>query len=45
MDIGRTLSWHTVRHNALAVAWETVLMLAILLATWQWWSQRRRGES
>jgi hypothetical protein len=43
MDIGRTLSWHTVRHNALAVAWETVFMLAILLATGWWW-RRRRGE-
>ena len=42
LDIGRTLSWHTVRHNALAVAWEMVLMLPILLATW-WWRQRR-GE-
>jgi membrane-bound metal-dependent hydrolase YbcI (DUF457 family) len=42
LDIGRTLSWHTVGHNALAVAWEMVLMLPILLATW-WWRQRR-GE-
>jgi hypothetical protein len=43
LDIGRTLNWHTVRHNALAVAWEMVLMLPILLATW-WWRQRR-GEA
>jgi membrane-bound metal-dependent hydrolase YbcI (DUF457 family) len=41
MDIGRTLGWHTVRHNALAVAWELIFMLPILLATW-WWRQRRR---
>jgi membrane-bound metal-dependent hydrolase YbcI (DUF457 family) len=42
LDIGRTLNWHTVGHNALAVAWEMILMLPILLATW-WWRQRR-GE-
>ena len=41
MDIGRTLSWQTVRHDALAVAWESIVMLPILLATW-WWRQRRR---
>jgi len=41
LDIGRTLDWHTVRHDALAVTWEVVLILPILLVTW--WS--RRGEA
>jgi len=41
LDIGRTLDWHTVRHDALAVTGETVIMLPILLATW-WWRWRRR---
>jgi membrane-bound metal-dependent hydrolase YbcI (DUF457 family) len=43
LDIGRTLDWHTVRHDALAVTWETVFILPILLATW-WWRSRRRRE-
>jgi membrane-bound metal-dependent hydrolase YbcI (DUF457 family) len=43
LDIGRTLDWHTVRHNALAVAWETVFLLPFLLATW-WW-RHRQGEA
>ena len=41
LDIGRTLDWHTVRHDALAVTWEIVIMLPILLAT-AWWRGRRR---
>ena len=41
LDIGRTLDWHTVRHDALAVTWETLLMLPLLLAAW-WWRWRRR---
>jgi len=41
LDIGRTLDWRTVRHDALAVTWETVIMLPILLAT-SWWRMRRR---
>ena len=41
LDIGRTLDWHTVRHDALAVTWETFFMLPILVAT-AWWRWRRR---
>ena len=41
LDIGRTLDWHTVRHDILAVSWEIVFMLPILLAT-VWWRWRRR---
>jgi membrane-bound metal-dependent hydrolase YbcI (DUF457 family) len=39
LDIWRTLDWHTVRHDALAVTWEIAFMLPILLATW--WCRRR----
>jgi inner membrane protein len=42
LDIGRTLDWHTVRHDALAVSWEMVFMLPVLLATW--WLRWRRRE-
>jgi len=40
MDIGRTLDWTTVRHNAVAALWETVLLAPLLAAAWHW---RRRG--
>jgi membrane-bound metal-dependent hydrolase YbcI (DUF457 family) len=42
MDIGRTLEWATVRHNALAVAWEIVLLGPLLLAAWR---LRARSEA
>jgi membrane-bound metal-dependent hydrolase YbcI (DUF457 family) len=35
LDIGRTLDWATVRHDALAVAWEIVLLGPLLLASWR----------
>lgn len=35
MDIGRTLEWETIRHNAVAVAWETILLLPPLLLSWR----------
>jgi membrane-bound metal-dependent hydrolase YbcI (DUF457 family) len=41
LDIGRTLDWHTVRHDALAVTWEVVVILPILLV--MWWSRRREA--
>jgi len=39
LDIGRTLEWDTVRHNALAAAWECVLLLPVL-----WLAVRPRKE-
>jgi membrane-bound metal-dependent hydrolase YbcI (DUF457 family) len=42
LDIGRTLDWHTIRHNTVAVTWEVVLTLPILLITW-WWRRRTEG--
>lgn len=35
LDIGRTLEWATLRHDALAVAWEILLLGPLLLATWR----------
>jgi membrane-bound metal-dependent hydrolase YbcI (DUF457 family) len=41
MDIGRTLDWTTVRHDAAAVAWECAVLVPLLLVTWHY--RRRRG--
>ena len=35
MDIGRTLDWKTVRHDALALAWEALLLCPLLVVTWR----------
>ena len=42
LDIGRTLEWATVRHDALAVAWEIALLGPLLLASWR---LRARAEA
>ena len=42
LDIGRTLEWATVRHDALAVAWEIVLLGPLLVASWR---LRARAEA
>jgi hypothetical protein len=42
LDIGRTLEWATVRHDALAVAWEILLLGPLLLASWR---LRARAEA
>jgi membrane-bound metal-dependent hydrolase YbcI (DUF457 family) len=42
MDIGRTLSWTTVRHDAVAGAWECVVLVPLLLGAWR--LKRRRLE-
>ena len=34
-DIGRTLDFETMRHNAVAVAWEAVLLVPPLLLCWR----------
>lgn len=39
MDIGRTLDWPTVRHNAVAAAWEAVVLVPLLALVWR--SRRR----
>jgi hypothetical protein len=35
LDIGRTLTLETIRHNAVAVAWEAVLLVPPLLLSWR----------
>jgi hypothetical protein len=35
MDIGRTLDWTTMRHNALAVAWELLVLVPLLALCWR----------
>jgi membrane-bound metal-dependent hydrolase YbcI (DUF457 family) len=42
MDIGRTLTWRTVRHDAVAGAWECVVLVPLLLGAWRY--KRRRLE-
>ncbi len=41
MDIGRTLDWTTVGHDAVAGAWECAVLVPLLLASWFY--RRRRG--
>ena len=36
LDIGRTLEWATVRHDAIAAAWECALLLPVLALAWRW---------
>jgi membrane-bound metal-dependent hydrolase YbcI (DUF457 family) len=40
LDIGRTLEWNTVKHNAVAGAWELAVLLPLLYATWR----RKAGQ-
>jgi membrane-bound metal-dependent hydrolase YbcI (DUF457 family) len=39
LDISRQLTWESVWHNALAVAWEVTLLLPLLVVAWRF---RRR---
>ena len=42
LDIGRTLEWITVRHNALALAWEAALLSPLLVFAWSRRTRPRR---
>jgi membrane-bound metal-dependent hydrolase YbcI (DUF457 family) len=42
LDIGRTLDWKTVRHDALALAWEAALLCPLLVALWRGRTARGR---
>jgi membrane-bound metal-dependent hydrolase YbcI (DUF457 family) len=42
LDIGRTLEWATLRHDALAVGWEILVLGPLLLASWR---LRARAEA
>jgi len=35
LDIGRTLEWSTVRHDALAALWECVVLVPLTWAAWR----------
>jgi membrane-bound metal-dependent hydrolase YbcI (DUF457 family) len=35
LDVGRTLEWRTVWHNALAVAWETAVLCTLVVVIWR----------
>ena len=35
LDIGRTLTWATVRHDALAAAWEAAVLTPLVLGAWR----------
>ena len=38
LDVGRELTWSTMRNNTVAAAWESVLLLP-----WLWLTRRRRS--
>ncbi len=42
LDIGRTLSWATARHDLLAAAWEVAVLSPLLLGVW--WLRQSRGN-
>ena len=41
LDIGRTLSWRTVWHNAVAILWEIAVLAPLAGACWRWRPSRR----
>jgi LexA-binding, inner membrane-associated putative hydrolase len=43
LDIGRTLDWTTVRHDAIAAAWETVVLLPILVSAFRYRTRNGKG--
>ena len=45
LDIGRTLTWATMRHNAVAGAWECAVLVPLLLACWRYKSRQLGGLS
>jgi inner membrane protein len=43
LDVGRTLDLGTMRHNALAAAWECVVLLPVLVWAWRFRTGRHGG--
>ncbi len=43
MDIGRDLNWSTIRHDALAAAWELAVLVPLLLVCWRYRTRRFGG--
>jgi membrane-bound metal-dependent hydrolase YbcI (DUF457 family) len=43
LDVGRTLDLGTIRHNALAAAWECAILLPMLAWAWRFRTRREGG--
>ena len=43
LDIGRTLTWATVKHDTVAGAWECVVLIPVLLSAWRYKMRRLEG--
>jgi inner membrane protein len=43
LDVGRTLDLGTIRHNALAATWESVVLLPVLVWAWRFRIDREGG--
>jgi membrane-bound metal-dependent hydrolase YbcI (DUF457 family) len=43
LDVGRTLDLGTIRHNALAAAWECAVLLPVLAWAWRFRTDREGG--
>jgi membrane-bound metal-dependent hydrolase YbcI (DUF457 family) len=43
LDVGRTLDLGTIRHNALAAAWECAILLPLLAWAWRFRNRREGG--
>jgi inner membrane protein len=43
LDVGRTLDMGTIRHNALAAAWESVVLFPVLWWAWRFRTGREGG--
>ncbi len=43
MDIGRDLNWSTIRHDAVAAAWECAVLVPLLLVCWRFRTRRLGG--
>jgi len=45
LDIGRTLTWETVRHDAIAAALESAILVPLLWAAWRFRTRHPGGDS
>jgi inner membrane protein len=45
LDIGRKLDWNTARHDAVAGAWELVVLVPLLFASWRYKARQLGDEA
>jgi len=45
LDIGRTLTWETIRHDAVAAALESAILVPLLWAAWRFRTRHLGGDS